>query len=189
MSTDPRDAEPLRAAVIIEPHDPRWPEVFEVLADAIRGALGTRAKSLDHVGSTSVPGLAAKPVIDIVLTVHDSAEEADYRADLESAGFEYRFAEPDWFEHRLFKRAAPAANLHVFSEGCEEVERMLAFRDWLRTHSEDLALYQATKLRLAKQTWARVQDYADAKTEVVLEIMQRALGDRYRTRLDIKDSP
>lgn len=189
MSTDPRDAEPLRAAVIIEPYDPRWPAAFETLAGAVRTALGARAKGLDHVGSTSVPNLAAKPVIDIVLSVADSAHEAAYRADLEAAGFEYRFAEPDWFEHRLFKHAAPAANLHVFSDGCAEVERMRAFRDWLRTHPEDLALYQSTKLRLADQTWRTVQDYADAKTEVVTEIMQRALGGRYSTRLDLKQSP
>ena len=76
----------------------------------------------------------------------------------------------------MFKGADPAVNLHVFSSGCPEIDRMLAFRDRLRRDPGDRALYQATKLRLAANAWATVQDYADAKGPVVAEILQRAMA-------------
>ena len=165
---------PLNAPVTLCEHDPEWPATYEVLAARVRAALGARAKRLHHAGSTSVPGLAAKPIIDMVLEVEDSADEAGYFAALEAAGFALRIREPNWFEHRCFSPADPAANLHVFSEGCEEVGRMLTFRDHLRRDEADRKLYQDTKRALAARTWAYMQDYADAKTEVVNTIMARA---------------
>ena len=135
-----------------------------------------RALLVEHAGSTSVPHLAAKPIIDIVLAVPDSPDEDDYVPALEAAGYRLRIREPDWFEHRLLKKADPSANLHVFSAGCEEIDRMLAFRDQLRTNEADRELYERTKRELAARKWAYVQDYADAKTEVVEEIVARALA-------------
>ena len=131
---------------------------------------------LEHAGSTSVPGLAAKNQIDVVLGVPNSTDEAAYVPALEAAGFEFALREPEWFEHRLFRGTDPKVNLHVFSADCEEIERMLAFRDWLRTHPEDRELYEREKRRLAELTWNTMQDYADAKTEVVREIVGRALA-------------
>ena len=131
---------------------------------------------LEHAGSTSVPGLAAKNQIDVVLGVPDSTDEAAYVPALEAAGFEFAIREPEWFEHRLFRGVDPKVNLHAFSADCEEIGRMLAFRDWLRTHPEDRELYEREKRRLAEQTWNTMQDYADAKTEVVREIVGRALA-------------
>lgn len=162
--------------VILADYDPAWPSVFEDLAARIRLALGERVIELHHAGSTSVPGLAAKPVIDIILVVADSADEAAYLAQLEAAGFVLAVREPDWFEHRCLRHSAPAANLHVFSKGCTEVGRMLAFRDHLRTDEADRRLYEETKRSLARRTWAFMQDYADAKSEVVAAIMTRAQG-------------
>jgi GrpB-like predicted nucleotidyltransferase (UPF0157 family) len=161
-------------SILLAPYDPLWPEVFAAVGARIEAALGRAAFAIHHVGSTSVPGLSAKPIIDVVLEVADPADEAAYVPGLTEAGFQLHIREPDWFEHRLLRGAAPAVNLHVFAGGCEEVARMLAFRDWLRGHDDDRRLYEETKQRLAANTWAYVQDYADAKTEVVREILGRA---------------
>lgn len=169
------DITPLNATIELAPYDPAWPALYAREAVAIRVALGDRVRLLEHAGSTSVPGLAAKPRIDMVLEVTDTADEPAYVPDLEAAGYVLRVREPDWFEHRLFRDRGVDINLHVFSAGCEETRRMLAFRDHLRTDPADLALYQRTKEALAARTWRHVQHYADAKSEVVAEIMARAL--------------
>lgn len=157
-------------------YDPAWPALFDREAAKVRDALGRSALAVEHVGSTSVPGLAAKPVIDINLTVTHSADEAAYAPALEAAGYRLIVREPDWFEHRMFKGAAPAVNLHVFSPGCPELDRMRALRDWLRRSPDDVALYGSAKRQLAERDWAFVQDYADAKSEVVGDILGRALA-------------
>ena len=123
-----------------------------------------------------MPGLAAKPIIDIDLVVADSSDEGAYVPDLEAAGYVLRIREPDWFEHRLFKGPDTNVNLHTFSDGCGEVDRMLAFRDWLRTHDEERDLYLAAKRDLAAREWKFVQNYADAKSAVVEEILARAIS-------------
>lgn len=165
---------PLPGPVRVVAYDPDWPRRFETEAGKIRDALGERACRIEHVGSTSVPDLPAKPVIDIVLVVARSAAEMEYAPALEAAGYRLRIREPGWHEHRLFKSPANDVNLHVFSAGCAEVGRMLAFRDWLRTNPGDRELYARTKLALAQQAWKYTQNYADAKTAVIQEIMARA---------------
>lgn len=167
---------PLAGPIEIVDYDPRWPALFEREAQGIRAALGDRVLLLEHVGSTSVPGLAAKPRIDILLVVADSADEPTYVPALEAAGYLLRIREPDWYEHRMFKGPDTEVNLHVLSEGCVEIERMLLFRDWLRRNDADRELYERTKRELAQRTWKYTQNYADAKTAVVEEIMARALG-------------
>jgi GrpB-like predicted nucleotidyltransferase (UPF0157 family) len=157
-------------------YDEAWPVRFEREAKRIRTALGVRALQVEHAGSTSVPGIAAKPIIDIVLAVPDSSDEDDYVPALEATGYTLRIREPDWYEHRVLKKADPNVNLHVFSAGCVEIDRMLAFRDHLRTNEADRELYERTKRELAAREWAYVQDYADAKTEVVEQIVARAFA-------------
>jgi GrpB-like predicted nucleotidyltransferase (UPF0157 family) len=164
------------APVNLTEYDPEWPALYAREEARIRGILGDRVVSIDHAGSTSVPGLAAKPQIDIVLVVADSSDESAYAPDLEAAGYRLVIREPKWFEHRVFKGPDTNINLHTFSPGCPEIERMLGFRDWLRTHDDDRRLYEEKKRELASQTWAYVQNYADAKTEVVEEIVARAGG-------------
>jgi len=168
--------EPWRAdgPITLAEYDPGWPRLFEREAERIRGVLGGRALLVEHAGSTSVPGLAAKPVIDIVLAVADSSDETSYVPALEAAGYVLRIREPDWYEHRLFKGPDTNINLHVFSQGCEEIGVMLAFRDHLRANEVDRELYERTKRELAARDWEYVQDYADAKTEVVKQIVARA---------------
>jgi GrpB-like predicted nucleotidyltransferase (UPF0157 family) len=110
----------------------------------------------------------------MLLAVAESSDEAAYVPDMERAGYSLHIREPEWFEHRLFKGSHVEINLHVFSEGCEEIGRMLRFRDWLRSHPDDRDLYLSTKRALAQQEWGKTQDYADAKTDVVREILGRA---------------
>jgi GrpB-like predicted nucleotidyltransferase (UPF0157 family) len=117
-------------------------------------------------------------VIDIALVVVDSSDEPAYAPALEAAGYVLRVREPDWEQHRVFKDVDPNVNLHVFSPGSREVERMVGFRDWLRANPDDRELYLRTKRELAPRTWKYVQHYADAKTEVVEEILSRALPER-----------
>ena len=160
--------------ITLVPYDPAWPDMFAGLARRIRTAFRDRALAVHHAGSTAVAGLSAKPIIDIVLAVADSADEDAYVPALTGVGFRFHLREPQWFEHRLMKAVDPAANLHVFSVGCTEIDRMLRFRDWLRTHPDDRLLYEKTKHDLSRRSWASIQDYADAKTDIVSVILQRA---------------
>lgn len=164
----------LGGVVAIREPDPQWPDRYRRLRAAIVHALGDAVHLVEHVGSTSVPGLAAKPVIDIVITVADSADESAYLPQLESAGYRLVVREPDWFEHRCLQRDWPRANLHVFTDGCTEVDVMIRFRDWLTQHPEDRERYERVKRDLAGRDWDVVQEYADAKSGVVARIKRRA---------------
>lgn len=170
------ELKPSSGPILIVDYDPRWPELFGREADRIRAVLGRRALRIEHAGSTSVPGLTAKPIIDMVLVVTDSADEATYVASLEAAGYVLRIREPSWYQHRMFKGPDTDINLHVFSSGCPETDRMLTFRDWLRSNAADRDLYARTKLSLARKDWKYVQNYADAKMVVIEEITSRALS-------------
>lgn len=167
---------PLNSTIHLAPYDPAWPSMFARQARRIRDVLGNKVLLLEHVGSTSVPGLSAKPIIDIVLAVADSSDEASYVLPLEEQGYVLRVREPDWFSHRLLKPPDVDGNLHVFSAGCEEIERMLMFRDWLQIHDDDRRLYEEAKRELSARIWKYTQNYADAKSKVVQEILTRALG-------------
>ena len=152
-------------------YDADWPKKFETNAGAIAGALGGSALRIEHIGSTSVPGLAAKPVIDILVVVADSADESAYLPRLEAAGYVLRVREPDWNEHRMFRTPEMDVHIHVYSAGCPEVERNLAFRDRLRRNADDRRRYEQTKRELASKEWSDMNDYAEAKTEVIESII------------------
>lgn len=172
------ELQPLSGPIEIADYDPGWPDLFRRESDRIRATLEERALRIEHVGSTAVPELAAKPIIDILLVVADSSDEDAYVAPLEAAGYVLRIREPDWHEHRVLKGPDTNVNLHVFSSASDEIERMLTFRDRLRSHESDRLLYERSKRQLAQRSWDYVQDYADAKSEVVEEIISRARGDR-----------
>lgn len=163
-----------RGPIHLAPPDPLWPQQYAEVAARIRQALGPVAVVVEHVGSTSVPGLAAKPFLDVLLLVPDPDDEAAYVPRLEAAGFLLHVREPDWYQHRFFRAHDPEVQIHAFAVGSEEAERMLLFRDRLRANVADRALYEETKRRLAARSWTRVQDYADAKSEVVEDIIARA---------------
>lgn len=175
------DLAPYEVTVVVEDYDLRWPSWFESDRAEIIGALGERALLVEHTGSTSVPGLAAKPIIDMLLVVADSADEAGYVPALERVGYRLRIREREWLEHRMLRRRVEDGdphnvNLHVFSHqhAAAEISRVRGFRDWLRTHDDDRDRYAAVKRELAKREWRYVQNYADAKTDVIREIHARA---------------
>ena len=162
----------LNGCVVLCEYDDSWAEQFQRERRKIESALADCDIEIEHVGSTSVPGLCAKPIIDVLLLVEDSADEPAYVSALGRAGYALRIREPSWYEHRMLKGREPEVNLHVFSRGCSEAARMVAFRDWLREHDEDRAAYASAKRELAGKTWKYVQHYADAKSDVVATILQ-----------------
>jgi GrpB-like predicted nucleotidyltransferase (UPF0157 family) len=162
-----------QAAVEVVAPDGSWPEQFAQVRDVVVSALGDRALSVEHVGSTSVPGLWAKPIIDVNLTVADSGDEAAYLPELEAAGFALRVREPDWEQHRCLRGADPTSNRHVWSPGSIEPARTTAFRDWLIAHPEDREAYAAIKRDLAEQGFTDVMLYNNAKAGLIYDIYER----------------
>lgn len=159
--------------------DPAWPAQFEAVAAAIRGALGGRALVVEHVGSTAVPGLPAKPVIDVDLVVADPADEASYVPALEALGFALRVREPWWFGHRLLRGASPVSHVHVFGPDSPEVVRHRIFRDWLRGDADERDRYAAAKLAASAAASAAGEhgmQYNARKEQVVREIYARAFA-------------
>ena len=160
-------AEP--AVIIIAEYDPAWPRRFEGERSRIAKALGRTAQAIEHIGSTAVPGLAAKPIVDILVAVDEVEDEGAYLARLESAGYVLRVREPG---HRMFRTPAKDVHLHIWSER-GEIARHIAFRDRLRANEEDRQRYERAKRKLAERDWNCSNDYAEAKTDVIVEIMSK----------------
>jgi GrpB-like predicted nucleotidyltransferase (UPF0157 family)/GNAT superfamily N-acetyltransferase len=158
-------------AIVIADHDPAWPRRFEAERERVASALGGAARRIEHIGSTSVPGLAAKPIIDVLVTVDDADDEHAFRAALERAGYELRVREPG---HRMFRTPARDVHVHVWNEGDPEVARYLAFRDRLRESAADRIEYERLKRSLAQREWSDVNYYADAKGPLIEAILARA---------------
>jgi len=157
--------------VKIVDYDPDWLNKFEKHAKIIADAIGVGALRIEHIGSTSVPELAAKPIIDILVVVADSADESGYLPQLEGAGYVLRVREPNWNEHRMFRTPERDVHIHIYSVGCPEIQRNLTFRDRLRRNVNDRSLYEKTKRELATKEWPDMNAYADAKTEVIENII------------------
>jgi GrpB-like predicted nucleotidyltransferase (UPF0157 family) len=155
-------------------YDPDWPKKFETHAKRISDGLGGTALLIEHIGSTSVPGLAAKPIIDILIVVPNSADESAYLPQLEAAGYVLRVREPEWNEHRMFRTPAQDVHVHIYSDGCPEIERVLTFRDRLRRNRDDRRRYEQMKRELAAKEWSDMNEYAGAKTEVIEDIISAA---------------
>jgi GrpB-like predicted nucleotidyltransferase (UPF0157 family) len=163
----------MNSTVTLVEYTDEWPRLFAREETRIREILGDRVLLLEHIGSTSVPGLAAKPIIDILLVVPDTTDEDAYIADLERNGYKLVIREPDWYEHRCLKGPDTNINLHVYPPGSPEIDKYLTFRDHLRKNDDDRKLYEDTKRRLAARKWTYIQQYADAKDEVIQQIRQR----------------
>ncbi|MBC7632557.1 GrpB family protein [Aeromicrobium sp.] len=162
---------PERRGILIVDHDPSWSTRYESECSRIVDALGDRVLRIDHIGSTSVPGLAAKPIIDIDLSVADPDDETAYVPNLEHAGYVLRVREPG---HRMLRSPARDVHVHVCALGSEWEMRHLLFRDWLRRNDDDRHLYESVKRDLSGRAWEDTNDYADAKTDVIVEILARA---------------
>jgi len=160
--------------IIIVDYQPQWVKQFQIHAKKIADAMGNAALRIEHIGSTSVPDLAAKPIIDILLMVENSAEENSYLPQLEAAGYLLRVREPEFFEHRMFRTPQKDVHIHVYSHDSPEIKRNLTFRDRLRRNAKDREIYEQTKRKLATQQWPSMNAYANAKSEVIERIIAAA---------------
>ena len=156
-------------------YDPRWAENYLEHRRRILHALANVDVDVEHIGSTSVPGLAAKPILDMVVTVPDITAEEDYLDPLLAAGYELRVREP---RHRLVRTPARDVHVHLYARGDAAVDEYLLLRDHLRTDADDRALYESVKRSLISQPWGDMNDYADAKSDVILAIKARARAAR-----------
>jgi GrpB-like predicted nucleotidyltransferase (UPF0157 family) len=161
--------------VIILPYDPQWPRLFADLGGRLRAALGPVAVRIDHIGSTSIPGMAAKPVIDVQVSVRAFEPLDAFRLPLESLGLVFR-ANNDDLTKRYF-REGPGdrrTHIHVRLAGSWSEQFALLFRDYLRVDPEEASAYAAVKYRLAEQYRHDRQGYTAAKAPHLWEIMKRA---------------
>ena len=157
--------------IVVTDPDPEWAARFASLRDRLRAALGSAALAVEHIGSTSVPRLAAKPIIDVLVVVGDIEDESAYLPALEGAGFVLRVREP---EHRMVRTPVRDVHVHLYEAGHQAIADYLDLRDWLRVDRADRELYAATKRTLARRSWSDMNDYADAKTDVIQELLARA---------------
>jgi GrpB-like predicted nucleotidyltransferase (UPF0157 family) len=157
--------------LVLAEYDPHWTEVYVEHERRIRAALGPAAVRIEHIGSTSVPGLAAKPIVDVLVTVGDITAEEDYLDQLLDAGYELRVREPG---HRMVRTTARDVHVHVMSADAGAANDYLLFRDRLRSDPSERELYERTKRHLIKQEWSDMDAYAEAKTGVIADIKKRA---------------
>ena len=162
---------PEKRAIVIEDYDPVWMARFEQIHAALYAALGPTARRIEHFGSTAVPGLAAKGIVDVMVTVEDADDEENYGPALERAGFAIRLRQPG---HRMYRTPDQDVHVHVYSDASEAARIRLLFRDWLRHDEADRRLYEETKRELARRDWDATNDYSDAKGAVVAKILIRA---------------
>lgn len=163
--------------VELHEYDSRWPEIALDHARRIRDALHPMDVTVEHIGSTSVPGLAAKPIVDIVVEVDDITAEEDYLPALLAAGYRLRVREPG---HRLVRTPSRDVHVHIYGKDDAAIGAYLRFRDHLRRDGDDRALYEGTKRMLLRRQWDDGNAYADAKTDVIREIIARANDARDR---------
>jgi GrpB-like predicted nucleotidyltransferase (UPF0157 family) len=161
-----------RRAIVIAEADPGWPHRFEAERERVAEALGDRALRIEHIGSTAVPGLAAKPIVDILVEVERLAE-AELAPPLERAGYVLRVREDG---HLMFRTPALDVHVHVWPSGSPDIPAQLAFRDRLRASPEDRRAYEALKRELATREWSDMNHYAEAKGGLIRAIRARATG-------------
>ncbi|CAN7445677.1 GrpB family protein [Knoellia sp. LjRoot47] len=162
-------------------HDPAWAGWFADHEARIRGALGDTALAVEHIGSTSVTGLAAKPILDILVTVADITADEDYVDPLVTAGYVLRVREPG---HRLVRTEQRDVHVHILETGDPAAIDYLLLRDHLRADHADRRLYEDTKRELVTRDWSDMNAYAYAKTEIIESIKARA-----RARTDASPDP
>jgi GrpB-like predicted nucleotidyltransferase (UPF0157 family) len=168
---------PEKRDITVLAYNPEWPQKFQKHEGIIRSALGDTALQIEHIGSTAVPGLAAKPIIDVLVVVPDSSDESFYLPQLEEVGYVLRVREPDFHEHRMMRTPEKDVHIHIFSPGSSEVERYLLFRDRLRQDPKARNRYEKVKRELATHAWSDMNAYADAKTKIIEKIIKSARVD------------
>ena len=156
---------------VISDYDPAWPSRFVDLEARIRSALGAAALAIEHIGSTSVPQLAAKPIIDVLVVVTDVEDETTFVPPMVDAGFMLRVREA---RHRMFRTPGRDVHIHVYSRGDQAIADYLDLRDWLRIDESDRTRYADVKRELAQRSWSDMNHYADAKSAVIQAVLGRA---------------
>lgn len=166
--------------VTIVEYRPEWTDMFEDEKRVLRNALGELSARIEHVGSTAVSGLAAKPVIDIMIGLDDFSIADKLVPKIEALDYEYiKKYEAVMPFRRFFVKETGGVRTHQIHMVCvtsEFWERLILFRDYLRRNPETVAEYAAMKKNLAEREWLDVNEYADAKTEFIREIENRARG-------------
>ena len=160
-----------RRPIELVPYNAAWPGRFAQERTRIGAALGAAAERIDHIGSTAVPGLVAKPIVDVQVSVADADEEGAYLGSLEQAAYVLRVREPG---HRMFRTPMLDVHVHICAGGGEWERRHLLFRDWLRLERADAERYAEAKRALAAREWPDMNEYANAKTVIVNDILSRA---------------
>lgn len=161
--------------VAVVPYDSEWPARFRELAGPIREVLGSVALRIDHVGSTSIPGLAAKPIIDIQISVQDFHLFESYGGPLQSLGYVFRSENPE-LTKRYFreKPGSERIHVHVRRAGSWAEQFALLFRDFLRAYDEEARKYEELKRELAERFRTDRHAYTDAKQPFIWDLMGRA---------------
>lgn len=165
---------PEKCDIVIVDYDPAWSVRFRQHASIIARALGGDALRIEHIGSTAVPGLPAKPIIDVLLVIDRPERENTYLPALEQAGYLLRVREPGFDQHHMLRNPERDMHLHVFPPASPEIERYIMLRDLLRRDAAARRLYADTKRRLGHQDWPTMDRYADAKTDVIEELIAQA---------------
>jgi len=162
--------------VVIVPYDPEWPRIYDEESTLIRDTVGGVIRALEHVGSTSVPGLWAKPIIDIIAGVDGPADAERCRELLQPIGYDDASTgdNPDWYYCLGKGPHSPGFHLHIVKEGSRFHEKHILFRDWLRSHPADAEAYTELKIRLAEKYRNDRVAYTDGKTEFINGIVERA---------------
>jgi GrpB-like predicted nucleotidyltransferase (UPF0157 family) len=169
-----RPGEPAGTPIVVVDYDPAWPGLFAALGHDLREALGDAAERIDHIGSTSVPGLAAKPVLDVQISVVSLHPMEPFADPLRQLGYVFRPDNPD--RRKRYFREPPGrarTHIHVRRAGSFSAEFALLFRDYLRTHPADAGEYADLKRRIAGDAETR-GDYTEAKGPFVWELIRRA---------------
>ena len=174
--------------VEIVPYDPIWPTHFKQLGRELRSALERTALRIDHIGSTAVPGLAAKPIIDVQISVTAFEPLDAYRLPLERLGYDFRAENPERTK-RYFREApgTPRRHIHVRRAGSWAEQFALLFRDYLRTHTEEAQRYESLKYQLAARYKEDRHGYTDAKAPFIWEIIAKA--DRWSQEVGWEPGP
>jgi len=171
-----KDFTPEQRKVILVPHDPNWANQAALEAKRIREGLSIQVLAVHHIGSTAIPSIKAKPILDFVLVVQSLHELDKNDAEMEALGYEPK-GERGIPGRRFFSKdthGKRSHHVHAFQQNNSEIERHIIFRDYLLNHPEDAAAYERLKVKLAKKFPNRSGDYTEGKSDFIYQIVEKA---------------
>ncbi len=163
--------------VEVVPYNPKWPKMFEVESKRITDVLGENIVRIHHIGSTAIPNIYAKPIIDLLIEVKYITKVDEQNSQMESLGYEV-MGEFGIIDRRFFRKdnhkGIRTHHVHIFEFGSKQIERHLAFRDYMIAHPEEAQQYSQLKRELAKKYPTNIQKYMDGKDSFVKAIDKKA---------------